>query len=204
VIAPVPLNVAYEDSLSGVVIDALLNVAAQDFAVGNRFTRGGSGYLRRTIGGFNQAARGTPFLVLTDLDASPCAPDLLDEWLPDPRHPNLIFRVAATEVEAWLIGDRVRFAQFFGVPSAKIPGNVDAIEDPKAFIVNLVQTSRRSAIVRDMAPRAGSQRQTGPEFNIRMIEFAQSLWRARTAADHSDSLARALTALDTFQPQWAA
>ena len=70
---------------------------------------------------FNHGAKGTPFILLTDLDKNECAPMLIQEWLTDPLHPNLIFRVAVHEVEAWILADREAFAPFLGISPAGHP-----------------------------------------------------------------------------------
>ncbi|MDF2210039.1 hypothetical protein L1F28_15070 [Arthrospira platensis NCB002] len=42
------------------------------------------------------------YLVLTDLDKSECPLAIINEWLKSqPKHPNLLFRVAVKEVESW-------------------------------------------------------------------------------------------------------
>jgi len=61
----VPVNLAVEDELSEAVLRAILS-QLRGYAVGVAYRRGGSGYLRRTIRGFNNAARGTPYVVLAD------------------------------------------------------------------------------------------------------------------------------------------
>ena len=98
------------------------------------------------------------------------------------------------------MGDHERFARFLGVRQSALPNDVDTILDPKEFIVNLARSSHRKSFARDLIPRPGSGRSTGAAFNSTMLEFANSLWRARVASAHSDSLARALRALDAFVP----
>jgi hypothetical protein len=106
--AIIPINLAVEDELSEVVSRKLLKVTRRSYVVGACYSQGGFGYLRKKISGFNNAAKGTPFFVLTDLDRGPCASALIGEWLPSPipKHPNLILRVAVQEVEAWLLAAR--------------------------------------------------------------------------------------------------
>src|SRR5690349_4586801 len=107
----IPVNLATEDELSEVVLRKIL-AHLNRYAVGNCYRRGGFGYLQRTISGWNRAARGIPVIVLTDLDQCACPPNLLNNWLNAPCHPNLLFRVAVREVEAWLLADPVHLSQF--------------------------------------------------------------------------------------------
>ncbi len=138
---PVPVNLAVEDALSEAVLRRVLAESGREYAVGAVYCRGGFGYLKRTIRGWNNAARGTPFVVLTDLDRGECAPSLICEWLPGFIHPNLLLRVAVREVEAWLIGDRENMARFLRCPLSRVPTSPEALDDPKRALVELARDS---------------------------------------------------------------
>src|SRR5688572_13918341 len=139
--APIPIHVAFEDSLSGAIIDKLNSAVTNRFAIGNRYSRGGIGYIARSLPGFNLAARGVPFLVMADLDTNTCPRELIDSWLRAAQHPNLIVRIAVKEVESWLLADRKHISRFLGVPVTRLPMNADAISDPKQLLVNLARSS---------------------------------------------------------------
>src|SRR5271166_3110925 len=98
----IPVNLATEDELSETVLLRMLADLGR-FAVGTSYRRGGFAYLERNISGWNHAAKGIPFILLTDLDRCVCPAKLFGDWLKAPRHPNLLFRVAVREVEAWLL-----------------------------------------------------------------------------------------------------
>ena len=117
----IPVHLATEDELSEAVLRRLLASANRGYAIGAAYGRGGFGYLRRTIPGWNRAARTAPFVVLTDLDRCPCPPDLIGDWLKEPRHPNLMLRVAVREVESWLLAGRLNLAQYLYVAEKWIP-----------------------------------------------------------------------------------
>jgi hypothetical protein len=85
----IPVDVAVEDELSESVVLRLLAVAKPVYHVGVTYRRGGFGYLRRTVNGWNAAAKGKPFVVLTDLDDASCPADLIGEWLTSAPNPNL-------------------------------------------------------------------------------------------------------------------
>lgn len=119
----IPINLAVEDELSEAVLRRILQCAKRKYAIGNCYSRGGYGYLKRTIRGFNAAAKVTPFLVLVDLDKAGCAPELLAAWFPDARNPNLLFRIAVREVEAWLIAHRDGIAEFLRVSRHRVPAS---------------------------------------------------------------------------------
>jgi len=94
------INLACEDDLSEFVMTRLLDDFEGRFHVGECYSRGGSGYLKKSIGGFSKASAFTPFFVLTDLGQNDCAPAMMAEWMDFEPHANLIFRVAVREVES--------------------------------------------------------------------------------------------------------
>ena len=142
----IPIILAVEDLLGEVIAQVLLEDSGRKFAVGNCLGHKGFGYLKKNIGAFNKSARGIPILVLTDLDRGKCAPLLIADWLPNPKHNNLIFRVAVREIESWLLADRDSIAKFLGVSVSALPLNPDEILDPKALVINLAENSCRDRI----------------------------------------------------------
>ena len=72
------------------------------------------------------------------------------------------------------------------------------IANPKEYVIGLARRSRLRTIREDIAPRKGDIRRVGPNYNGRLIEFANKKWNARKAARRSDSLRRALLRLDRF------
>lgn len=200
---PIPLNLVVEDALSEAVLRVILRQTRRPYAVGICYSEGGYGYIKNTIRGFNNAAKSTPFLVLTDLDSTVCASALIQNWLPIPKHPNLLFRVAVREVEAWVLAHREAFAKFIGVQDHRIPCDVDSISDPKQFLVNLVRDSPRNDIRRDIVPPTGSTKQQGPDYNRRLISFVERSWKIKPAANASASLKRTIDVVSKFSPTWS-
>jgi hypothetical protein len=196
----IPVNLATEDELSEVI---LLRVLADlnRYAVGTAYRRGGSGYLRRTIHGWNSAAKGVPFIVLTDLDAAECPARLVNEWLQTQAHPNLLFRIAVREVESWLLADPANLSEFLGVKMVA-PTITDAIADPKAAIIDLARKSRSRTIRDRIVPRKGSTAKHGPDYNGCLGWFVRKRWDIDTAKTNSPSLARTLDRLTSFNPVW--
>lgn len=199
---PIPINLAVEDVLSEVVLRKMLQQVARKFIVGTSYSRGGNGYIRKLIRGFNNAAKRVPFLVLTDLDRNECAPELKEEWLAQPAHPNLIFRIAVREVEAWILADRENFSKFFGVQLHRVPMNPDVVDDPKRLLVNLVRKCSRREFRRDIVPSMESTSQVGPNYNGRLSSFVASTWDPLAASTNSPSLARTWRAVAEFHPIW--
>ncbi len=194
----IPINLAVEDDLSEAVLRRILQTR---YDVGVCYKRGGFGYLKKTIHGFNNASKGMPHIVLTDLDRRECAPTLIEDWLPVPTHHNLLFRVAVREVESWVLADRDRFAKFLGIRKTLVPVNVDAIDDPKKCLINLARKSKRN-LREDIVPTEGSTAKQGPDYNGRLISFVKEFWDPCEAMRNSPSLARTIRAVENFQSEW--
>ncbi len=191
--APV-INVAVEGALDEAVAQKLITLVGGE--VGNVFGRVGKPNLRQRIEGFNNSARRNPWLVLVDLDnESLCAPSFRNNWLPDPA-PNLCFRIAVREVEAWLMADAESLARYLSVAPSRIPRTPESIEHPKDEMVNLGRRSHRRTIREDMVPREASGRRVGPAYSSRLIEYVKDKWRSEVAARRSESLRRAILCLE--------
>jgi hypothetical protein len=198
---PIPINIATEDELSELVLSKLLAKAGR-FALGICYRKGGFGYLRNTIHGWNRAAKGIPFLLLTDLDTTPCPSALIEDWLHVPKHPNLLFRVAVREVESWLLADSENFAKFLGLKPSRIPTATDEIPDPKAALVELARHSRFGHVRDAIVPRRGSTAKQGPDYNGCLGRFIRENWNIRAASVNSPSLARTMDRIAAFNPIW--
>jgi hypothetical protein len=183
------------------VLQEILEQSQRPFVIVNCLCHGGYGYLKKNIRAFNDASQGIPFLVLTDLDRTECAPTLITKWLPYPKHPNLLFRVAVREVEAWLLAHREAFAKFLGISEKLIPQNVDTILDPKQFLINLVAKSKNRELRQAIVPSTGKKHVTrGQNYNGKLKEFVQNDWQVDIAARCSPSLQRTVNAIATFEP----
>jgi hypothetical protein len=198
----IPINLGIEDELSEAVLRRLLADSRRGYFVGTAYRRGGFGYLRRTTIGWNRAARGVPFVVLTDLDDYDCPRSLVDEWLTEPKHPNLLFRVAVREVEAWLLADGKHLAPYLGIREALIPDNPDSLIDPKATLIDLARKSRSGDVKARIVPKRGSTARQGPDYNGCLIRFVSKDWQIAAAVARSPSLARAVDRLKAFKPVW--
>ena len=201
---PIPIDLVVEDELSEAVASKLLELSSQSYAIRIVYSRGGYGYIKKNIGGFNNAAKGTPYLVVTDLDTEDCAPALIGKWLNKRTlHPNLLFRVAVKEVEAWLLAHRSAFAEFVGVREGLVPKNVEQIDDPKKKLIDIVRRSRRKRIREDIVPPQCSTREQGPDYNGRLVRFVEGYWDPRDCARVCRSLEKAIDRIDSFVPSWA-
>ena len=184
-----------------VVVRALIqHVGAQP---GGFYGKHGKQYLLKYVQAYARAARLEPWVVLIDLDHdADCPVPVRQKWLlragvHEPV-PQLCFRIAIREVEAWLLADRERIATFLGVPVRWVAENPEELDDPKRAIISLVARSRLKRIKAEMLPRPGSFRDVGPAYNSRLIQFVMNRghgWRPEVAAQSSESLRRAIACL---------
>ena len=199
--AIVRIQLATEDDLSKAVVDNLLIESQPTYEEVLHYPGRGYGNLRRNIPSFNNASRGMPWLVLTDLDQTDCPPIKIADWMQGhEKHPNLLLRIAVREVEAWVMADREAFARFLGIRRELVPADVEAIRDPKQTLCQLASRSRRRHIREGICPASGTTARVGPDYNGQLVPFVRATWDPRVAAPRSPSLARTLSKLDTFQP----
>jgi hypothetical protein len=198
----IPVNLAIEDELSEVVLRRVLTYLDRGYSVGTAYRRGGYGFLRRTILGWNRAAKGIPFIVLTDLDMYECPKALIAEWLQEPQNASLVFRIAVREIESWLLADSHNFARFLGISQDWIPEDPDCLLDPKAALIKLAQRSRSKEVRDRIVPKAGSTAKQGADYNGQLARFVLTDWNIEASGSRSPSLARALTTLAEFNPVW--
>lgn len=198
----IPMTLAVEDALSEAVLRTILQQSNQAFIVSTCLRKNGYGYLKKILPGLNYAAQGMPYLVLTDLDNAECPLALISNWLNQPKHHNLMIRVAVREVEAWLLAHREAFSEFLGISIDLIPKNVDEIADPKQFLINLVRRSRKKLLKESIVPALNSTAHIGKDYNAPLIEFVSQKWQAESAKDYSPSLARTIKTIKNFEPMY--
>ncbi len=155
----------------------------------------GKSNLDRMLPDFNNAAKGWYWLVLRDLDHdAECGPSLRRELLPKPSS-RMQLRIVVREIEAWLLADVEKLAEFLGVTKSNFPRDPESLDDPKRALINLASKSRRRTIKEDLVPRPRSGATEGPGYRSRIAEFIENHWRPDVAARTCHSLARCLTRL---------
>lgn len=199
--SPIPLNLAVEDRLSESVLRRVLDYVDRGYHIGTVYGRRGSGYLRKTISGWNSGAKWVPFLVLTDLDDIICPRYLIESWLGNKLHPNLMLRIAVREVESWLLADGKNLSSYLSVGARLMPDDPDSLPDPKRVLINLAARSRSSGIRSLLVPKQGSTATQGRDHNSLSI-FVNGTWDIDLARQKSPSLQRALEKLEVFEPTW--
>ena len=159
---------------------------------------GGNAFWRDAVK-YNKAARyAGPVLGIADLEQSPCPGGLIVQYLPHGRHPSFVLRIAVHMLEAWLLADRQAISSFLRVPVARIPNDPDNLPHAKRCLVNLARQSRKRQIVEDIVPSQGSEGVVGRGYTPRMTNFIRTAWRPTIASINSNSLRRALAAIQAI------
>ena len=154
------IYIATEDRLSEAIAEKMVTAVGHKVAdkiPKDRRRHAGFGYLKARLPDFIKACHGgLSFLVLTDLDASPCPPELLNDWLGGGAKPqNLLLRVAVREVEAWVLADREHFSRWLGVSEMELPADPEASRDPKEALLALAKKSKNRDIRTGLLPKKG-------------------------------------------------
>lgn len=199
---PIPINLAVEDALSEAILRRILEATGRPYYLGDVYRRGGYGYLKKTISGWNKAAKSVPILVLADLDDAACPSALISSWLPCEPHPNLVFRIAVREVESWVLADAGAFAEWLRIKSSEVHPNPDQLGDPKATVIALAGMSPQRDLRAQIVPKTGSTATVGREYNLAMCDFVENRWNPLTAALRSPSLHRTMARLAAFTPDY--
>jgi hypothetical protein len=195
-----------EDELSRAVAEKLIvecctpGIGAKE--LGSAY--GGYGYIRKNLAKFYQLSERSPVLVITDLDRQECAPSLRRNWLAsagigEPMRANMIFCVAKTEIESWILADTEGVSNFLAISRAKLKAGIeDNVLDAKEYIINLAKYSKDVSIKKDLMPERGSKAATGLGYNARIKSFVEGAWNPSEARANSASLNRAMSRLSAF------
>ena len=152
--------------------------------------------LDQRIKELNRSGGALNWLVLRDLDAMLCPPELIEKLMAGvPLAQRVCLRVPVREMESWLLADAEGFAAEFAVSPVRLPVRPDDLTDPKRYVVDVCRRSRSGVVRKTVPPRAGSGRPVGPEYASRISDFARNSWDIERALTRSPSLARALSAL---------
>ena len=187
---------ATEDALSEALGCRLLKEAIIRIRVDLLLRRQGVGYLRSRLRNWQEMARnGQPVVLITDLDRTPCAPQLVREWLGTAAPlQNLVIRVAVREAESWLLADHEGMQSLLG-QRCRPPRFPDELRDPKDRLLELAKKGPRA--VRDQVVRVkGAKARQGIGYNRCLSEFVASIWSPVRAEKRSPSLRSARQRID--------
>ena len=197
-----------EDQLSRAVAERLIR---QYCPTGTGVTElgqvyGGFGYIKANLQKFYNLAQRSPVFIITDLDRLECAPSLRTSWLQsarilEPLPERMLFCIAQSEIESWLLADTNGIAAFLNVSPAKLAKNIETeMVDSKEYLVRLAKGSSSAEIRFDLTPSPRSKAATGINYNYRLSHFVNSDWNPEEAATNNSSLRRAISKLSSLRP----
>jgi hypothetical protein len=165
-----------------------------------RPAQGGKEAVKNKFPTYLRSAAAYRFLVMLDLDNTACPPSLRAQLL-DKAHiedlpRNLLLVIVKREAESWVLGDRDRLADFFGVDAARVPLQPEDLADPKAVLVHIAR--RSVAYRRDFCPKQGTSSKVGVGYNDILKDFVRNHWRPDVAANSCATLRRTLERLQNM------
>jgi hypothetical protein len=190
--------VAVEDELSKVVALKLLE---NKFAYDPRVLRkNGYGYLKKNLKSFCETARNVGrVLIVTDLDSTTCAPQLIKNWFGVMTKPDrMLFRIAVREIEAWIMADRDAFARFLDIEVNKIEKNMEELADPKRHLLQLAEHVKDRKLKHDLVKKEKAIATQGLGYNKRLSEFTSNHWCPQRASENSPSLKKAIMRIEAW------
>ncbi len=181
------LYLAAEDEL-GLAVGQRLVAEVPPLTVYRAENGRGFGRLKQRVSAFQQMGQHMPVLLLTDLDAQPCAASILADWLGKAPSPGFLFRVCVREIEAWLLAHREAMAKLLRIPIAKLPLQPELVSDPKRLLIGLAKQAPKR--IRTALVPTGTAA-IGPGYNDVLVNFVRHDWSPSRAAQSAPSLARA-------------
>lgn len=176
--------------------------------IGSLPARGGQ--IKHQINNYNKLASSNPVILLMDLDANNCPPQLIQKLHINEKSDKFILNIAIDEAEAWLMADRKNFASYFQVDISTIPqSQLTRLNGPKSVIemdfpiksslylnTCIIPTSRSEKIRAQMIPEKNACK--GKEYNSAVLPFIRDRWDIVNAMENSDSLKRMVHRIQTL------
>jgi hypothetical protein len=192
------IAVVAEDLLTQAVLHKCISEVLPAYSVARTDVKGGRGNVQRELAAYAALAQVMPVLIGVDLDSDHCAPTLLGRWGRLPHQAGLLLRVAVREIEAWVLADQRRVASFIGAAPKDVPKRPDQLTDPKRSLLDLARAYARPQLKADLVPRDYNALypRIGRGYNLRLCAFVAQKWRPHVAREKSQSLERAMLALE--------
>ena len=167
---------------------------------GYPFVVGGYGQLKVKAKKWAEAAaHGSWMLVVTDMDTDKgLAPnDFGKKWLGvdclGMLPQKFIFRIAVREIESWIMADQEAIAKYLHVSEDNFTVIPDELPDPKRELFRIIREKCKALRFKRMLPTKNQH--IGIDYNGRICEFVDKLWRIEKAMQVSPSLHRSVSRL---------
>ena len=200
---------AGEDNVTKAIIKKIFAVLKPDVTITNEFLERGS-QLRNSIDKFVSLSQNSYLVLLTDLDSSDCAPQVVADFLSGVEIPQyFIFNVAVQEAESWLMSDREGFAAYFKVDVDKIPKikfyrrHEPVIKElefgykPSLYMLREIIPSGKSRKIRNQLKLAPNLKKS-KEYNSAILPFVNNVWDIENAKSNSTSLERMMRKISSI------
>ncbi|MBF2755018.1 MAG: hypothetical protein ISN29_07140 [Gammaproteobacteria bacterium AqS3] len=189
-----------EDELTRVVMEKILQQMDRGYSVFG-FSYWYKHTVQKRVADLNHSAKGDVlYLVVTDQDTPGNCPAGAVENLGAPLAPNLLYRFAVMEIEAWIMADRENFAEFLSVDIHSVPQLPDEVPKPREEIVAIAKKFRVKDIRTQLSPNPSNPAsRVGLNYNKVLSGFVREQWNVHSAQKHSPSLKRTCQRLQTFR-----
>lgn len=184
-----PNTIATEDQLSEAVILRVMSEVPTPHFIQHKLGRTGNGYLRSRMRSWYQMVQQQVVVVLTDVDRANCVVDFRAQWLATAPPENLVFGIAAREVESRVLADHDAMRCLIG-PRGVLPPAPDSLADPKQALLGLAKSASKNVGDGLFKVVDGNLTQ-GLGYNARLTAWIQSEWCPTRAQERSPSLERA-------------
>lgn len=203
-----------EDQVTKAVIERVLSFCSPRFKILKEMPARG-GEIKKKIQELNKLSAIRPVILLTDLDASSCAPHLKKDLLKGAvQNENFIVNIAVDEAEAWLMADMNAFSEYFGIPLSDLPcaalnkmgGNKALMEmsfpckSSWMLTHQYIKKSTKDELRMQIEVTGTSSK--GKEYNQAVVPFIKNFWNIEAAMANSDSLTRMINRLLTLRDRF--
>lgn len=211
----IQLYISGEDRVTEAVIERVLAFCSPMFSKFKSMPARG-GEIKNKISELNNLSARKPVILLTDLDASTCAPQLKSDLLKgEVQNEDFIINVAVDEAEAWLMADTEGFSDYFGIPSSDLPtASLNKMGGSKAlmemsfpcksswmFTHKYIKKSNKEEL--RMQIEVNGTASKGKEYNQAVVPFIKYYWNIEAAMRNSDSLTRMVNRLRSLRDRLA-
>ena len=200
---------AGEDNVTKAIIRKILAELKPEICITKEFLERGS-KLKNSMDKFVNLSRNSYLILLTDLDSSDCAPQVVNDFLSDISKPDyFIFNVAVQEAESWLMSDREGFAKYFKVDINKVPQikhyrrQEPVIKElgfqykPSLYMLREIIPHSRSSKIRNQLKLEPNLKKS-KEYNSAILPFIINCWNIHNAKSNSTSLEKMLNRISSL------
>jgi len=203
------------------VTKAIIRRLVKDYApslniVGDIPARGGQ--IKSKIENFNTLSRKYPVILLLDLDANDCAPQLKQQLLKNIQPTSdFIVNIAIEEAESWLFADKENFASYLRVDRNLLPNGMDlrmngprvvhevyTTQKPSRVLTHEIALKSTDALIRrQVGVDDVNEKCKGNEYNCVIEPFICDVWKPEIARASSNSLSRMISRLQSLNSRYS-